>query len=89
MLQLIVYIPIHFESNPDFALIDEIDCENETLMANLNTLKNFYIRNISQSQVFCLDRLPKSIDKIWSTAKVIYYIFLHSSRINKRIFLIL
>ena len=76
MIQLKVCIPIHFESNPDFALIDEIDCENENLMANLNTSKNFYIRNISQGQVFCLNRLPKSIDKIWSTAKVIYYIFL-------------
>ena len=67
MLQLKVCIPIYFESHPDFTLIDE----NETLMDNLNPSKNFFSKNISQSQVFCLDRLPKSIDKIWSTAKVI------------------
>ena len=85
MLQLKVCIPIYFESHPDFALIDE----NETLIDNLNPSKNFYNKNISQSQVFRLDKLPKSIDKIWSTAKVIYYIFLHSSIINIKIFLIL
>lgn len=39
-------------------------------IVHMNLKNKFYIQNITDTQLFCIDQLPKTIEKIWSSASV-------------------
>ena len=38
---------------------------------HMNLENKFFNQNITDTQLFCIDQLPKTIEKIWSSASVI------------------
>lgn len=40
-------------------------------IVHMNLKNKFFIQNITETQMFCIDRLPKTFEKIWSSASVI------------------
>lgn len=39
-------------------------------IVHMNLKNKFFIQNITENQMFCIDRLPKTFEKIWSSASV-------------------